>query len=301
METEHLFRSAALLPVRLRLEGLHERLTHLDQLVTEIPGDLPEDMKEGLERAALFRGMNAIQRSYEGVVTTLCLILDGSAPDDEEYWYKNALDQLAGYGSGRVPVLPPDLVVLLQQIMVDPDFDPLLERRANLKVQRQRWEATQRAAPMLVDALGTLDTLLADGTLRTGYSPDPEYAAQHASRQKRAAAQSLALKRALTGIEKAFRERGYSVILFGSLMEGRTHGRSDLDLVMPDEVSREVRRVLSGVAEEIARAEGVACDLHFPATYDPEFLDRIKVIRNGQITHLRDLIAAATDPKTHEK
>lgn len=301
METEHLFCSAALLPVRLRLEGLHERLTHLDQLVTEIPGDLPEDMKEGLERAALFRGMNAIQRSYEGVVTALCLILDGSAPDDEEYWYKNALDQLAGSGSGRVPVLPPDLVVLLQQIMVYPDFDPLLERKANLKVQRQRWEATQRAAPMLVDALGTLDTLLADGTLRTGYSPDPEYAAQHASRQKRATAQGLALKRALTGIEKAFRERGYSVILFGSLMEGRTHGRSDLDLVMPDEVSSEVRRVLSGVAEEIARAEGVACDLHFPATYDPEFLDRIKVIRNGEITHLRDLIAAATDPKTHEK
>lgn len=300
METEHLFRSAALLPVRLRLEGLHERLTHLDQLVTEIPGDLPEDMKEGLERAALFRGMNAIQRSYEGVVTTLCLILDGSVADDEEDWYERALGQLAGSGSGRAPILPPDLVVLLQQIMVDPDFDPLLERKTNLKVQRQRWEAAQRAAPMLVDALGTLDALLADGTLRAGYSPDPEYAAQHASRQKRAAAQGLALKRTLTKIEKAFRERGYSVIPFGSLMEGRTHGRSDLDLVMPDEVPREVRRLLSDVAEEIARAEGVACDLHFSATYDPEFLDRIKVIRNGQITHLRDLIAAAADPKTHE-
>lgn len=300
METEHLFRSAALLPVRIRLEGLHERLAHLNRSLTEVPEGLSEDMKERLERAVLFRGMNAIQRSCEGVVTTLCLILDGSVPDDEEYWYKNALDQLAGSGSGRVPVLPPDLVVLLQQIMVDPDFDPLLERRANLKVQRQRWEAAQQAVPMLVDALGALDTLLTDGTLRTGCLPDPEYAAQHASRQKRAAAQGLALKRALTRIEKAFLERGCSVVPFGSLMEGRTHGRSDLDLVMPDEVSREVRRVLSEVAEEIARAEGVACDLHFPATYDPGFLDRLKVIRGGQIVPLRDLIAAATAPKTHD-
>lgn len=299
METEHLFRSAALLPVRLRLEGLHERLTHLDQLLAEIPGSLSEDMKESLERATLFRGMNAIQRSYEGIVTTLCLILDGSVPDDEEYWYKNALDQLAGSGSGRAPVLPPDLVALLQQVMVAPDFDPLLERKENLKVQRQRREAAQMAALRLIDALGALHALLADGMLRTGYSPDPEYTAQHASRQKRAAAQGLALKRALTRIEKEFRERGHRVIPFGSLMEGRTHGRSDLDLVMPDEVSREARRALSDVAEKIARAEGVACDLHFPATYDTEFLDRLKGIRDGQIVPLRDLIVAATDPKTH--
>jgi predicted nucleotidyltransferase len=300
MEMKPPLNSPILLPAQLRLDGLHDRLAHLNRSITEVPEGLSEDMKERLERAALFRGMNAIQRSCEGVVTTLCLILDGSVADDDEDWYKNAMDQLAGSGSGRVPILPPDLVVLLQQIMVDPDFDPLLERKANLKVQRQRWEAAQRAAPMLVDALGTLDALLADGTLRTGYSPDPEYAAQHASRQKRAAAQGLALKRTLTKIEKAFRERGYSVIPFGSLMEGRTHGRSDLDLVMPDEVPRDVRRLLSDVAEEIARAEGVACDLHFSAIYDPEFLDRIKVIRNDQITHLRDLIAAAADPKTHE-
>ena len=300
METKHPLKSDLLQPVQLRLDGLHERLAHLDRSITEVPEGLSKDMKERLERAALFRGMNAIQRSCEGVVTTLCLILDGSAPDDEEYWYKNALDQLSGSGSGRVPILPPDLVVLLGQIMVDPDFDPLLERKANLKVQRQRWEATQRAAPMLVDALGTLDTLLADGTLRTGYSPDPEYAAQHASRQKRAAAQSLALKRAFSRIEKAFLEKGYTVIPFGSFVEGRIHSKSDLDLVVPGEVSREVRRALWDVAEEIARAEGVACDLHFPATYDPEFLDRIKVIRNGQIVSLRDLIAAATAPKTHK-
>lgn len=172
MDTKRILNSDLLLPIEIRLEGLKERLTHLDQLLAEIPGALSEDMKESLERATLFRGMNAIQRSYEGIVTTLCLILDGSVPDDEEYWYKNALDQLAGSGSGRAPVLPSDLVALLQQVMVDPDFDPLLERKENLKVQRQRREAAQMAVPMLVDALGALDTLLADGTLRAGCLPD---------------------------------------------------------------------------------------------------------------------------------
>lgn len=51
METEHLFRSAALLPVRLRLEGLHERLAHLDRTLAEVPTGLSDDIQRRLGRA----------------------------------------------------------------------------------------------------------------------------------------------------------------------------------------------------------------------------------------------------------
>jgi predicted nucleotidyltransferase len=282
------------------LDGLSERLSHLDRTLAEVPTGLSDDIQRRLKRAALFRGLNAIQRSYEAIGTVLCLILDGSTPDDEESWYGDALDQLSGTGSGRVPVLPPALTALLREVGVHADYDPVLELEPNLQVQRQRHAAALRAAPMLVDAIMTLDTRIAGETLRTGQTPDPEFVAHHADRQDRAAARERALMRSLAGIEVAFQDRGHCVVPFGSLVEHRVHGRSDLDLLVPGEVSREVQSALWTIAENITRMEGVEFDLHFPASYAPEFLDRIKVIRNGRIMPLRDFIAAATDPKTHD-
>jgi predicted nucleotidyltransferase len=261
---------------------------------------LSNDIQRRLERAALFRGLNALQRSFEAIATALCLALDGSVPDDEESWYRDALDQLSGSGSGRRPVLSHDLADLLRGVSADPDFDPILELDENLEAQRRRHAAALRGAPMLVGALTTLDARLAQGTLRDGQTPDPEFVAQHPGRVERARARERALQRALSGIDEAFRDRGHTVVPFGSLVENRVHGRSDLDLIALGEISREEQGVLWSIAEDVTRAEGVEFDLHFPAAYAGDFLDRIKVIRGGKIVPLRDLIAAAADPKTHE-
>lgn len=299
METKPLLRSPVLLPVQLRLDGLYERLAHLDRTITEVPDGVSEHVQHRLERAALFRGLNALRRSYEAIVTVLCLALDGSVADDEK-WYEDALDQLSGSGSGRRPVVPPALTDLLRVVGVYPDFDPVFELDENLAVQRRRRQAAILAAPLLVDALTVLDARLADGTLRTGQTPDPEFVAHHADRLDRAAVRERALRRSLAGIEVAFRDRGHTVVPFGSLVENRVHGRSDLDLLVLGEVSRETQRELWDAAEEIAREEGVEVDLHFPDLYADEFLERIKVILDGKIAPLCDLIAAATAPKTDD-
>lgn len=154
---------------------------------------------------------------------------------------------------------------------------------------------------MLFDALTTLDARLINGTLRIGCAPDPEFVAQHLGRVERARARERALQRALSGIEATFRDRGHTVVPFGSLVENRVHGRSDLDLLVLEEVSREAQGELWNIAEDITRVEGLEFDLHFPAVYAGDFLDRIKVILGGKIAPLRDLLAAARDPKTHEK
>lgn len=301
METKPPLRSDLLQPVQLRLDGLFERLQHLERTLAEVPDGLSADIRRRLERDALFRGLNAIQRSYEATATVLCLALDGSVPDAEESWYGDALDQLSGSGSGRGPVVPPALADLLRVVGVYPDFDLVFELEPNLAVQRRRHAAAVQAAPMLVGALTTLDARLAQGTLRDGQTPDPEFAAQHPGRVERARARERALHRALSGIEAAFWDRGHTTVVpFGSLVEGRVHGRSDLDLIVLGEVSREEQGALWSIAEDITRAQGVEFDLHFPAVYDPGFLDRLKVIRGGQIAPLRDLIAAAADSKTHE-
>ena len=300
METKRPLRSDLLQPVQLRLDGLFERLQHLERILAEVPDGLSEHVQHRLESAALSSGLNALRRSYEAIVTVLCLALDGSVPDDEDSWYQDALDQLSGSGSGRRPVLSHDLAGLLRGVSGDPDFDQILELDENLAVQRRRRVAALRAAPILVDALTTLDARLAEGTLRDGQTPDPAFATQHAGRMERARARERALHRALSGIEAAFRDRGRIVLPFGSLVEGRVHGRSDLDLVVLGEVSREEQGALWSIAEDVTRAEGVEFDLHFPNLYRDDFLDRIQVIKDGRIAPLRDLIAAATDPKTHK-
>lgn len=296
---KHPLRSDLLQPIQLRLDGLHERLAHLDRALAEVPSGLSESIQQRLARVALFRGLNGVRRSFEGIVTTLCLVIDGSVPDHDDSWYEDALRQLTGSGSGRRPVLSHDLADLLKGVSADPDFDPILELDENLEAQRRRHAAALRAAPMLVDALTTLDARLAEGTLRDGKTPDPAFATQHAGRMERGRARERALHRALSRIEAAFQDRGHCVVPFGSLVEHRVHGRSDLDLLVPGEVSREEQGALWSIAEDITRAQGVEFDLHFPAVYDPEFLDRLKVIRGGQIVPLRDLIAAAINPKTH--
>lgn len=301
METKPPLRSPVLLPVQLRLNGLFERIQNLEQTLAEVPTGLSDDIQRRLERAALFRGLNAIQRSFEAIVTTLCLIIDGSVPDDEQSWYGDALDQLSGSGSGRMTILSSALADLLREVGVYPDFDPILELDENVEVQRRRHAAALMAAPMLVDALGALDARLAEGTLRHERTPDPAFATQHAGRMERARAREQALHRALSRIEAAFQDRGHCVVAFGSLVEHRVHGRSDLDLLVPGEVPRGEQGVLWSIAEDITRAEGVEFDLHFPMIYAGDFLDRIKVILNDKIAPLRDLIAAERDPKTHEK
>jgi predicted nucleotidyltransferase len=300
MEAKRRLRSDLLQPIQLRLDGLHERLAHLDRTLAEVPSGLSESMQQRLARVALFRGLNGVRRSFEGIVTTLCLVIDGSVPDHDDSWYEDALRQLIGSGSGRVPILPLDLADLLRGVSADPDFDPILQLDDNLAVQRRRRQAAMLAAPLLVDALTALDARLANGTLRDGQAPDPEFVAQHPGRVQRAEARASALQSALNRIEGTFREKGYRVIPFGSFEEGRIHGRSDLDLVVPGEMPRETQRELWDAAERIAQEESVEVDLHFPDLYADGFLDRLKAIRGGQIAPLRDLIAAATTPKTHK-
>ncbi len=301
METKCRLRSDLLQPIQLRLDGLSERLAHLDRTLAEVPSGLSENIQQRLARVALFRGLNGVQRSFEAIVTTLCLVIDGSVPDHDDGWYEDALRQLTGSGSGRRPVLPPDLADLLREVAADPDFDPLFELDENLEVQRRRHAASLRAAPFLVDTLTALDVWITGGTLRNGQAPDPAFATQHAGRMERARAQERALHRALSGIEAAFRDRGHTVLPFGSLAENRVHGRSDLDLIVPGDVTREEQGELWNIAEDITRAESVAFDLHFPNLYRDDFLDRIQVIKDGRIAPLRDLLPAARDPKTHEK
>jgi len=65
-------------------------------------------------------------------------------------------------------------------------------------------------------------------------------------------------------------------------------------------VLAEVERDLWSIAEDITRAQGVEFDLHFPALYTGDFLDRIQVIKDGRIAPLGDLIARATAQKTHK-
>lgn len=300
METKPPLRSSLLQPAQLRLEGLHERLANLDRTLAEVPDGLSENIQRRLERVALFRGLNGVLRSFEAILTTLCLVLDGSAPDDEWEWYDDALDQLSGSGSGRMPVLSPALADLLREVGVYPDFDPILELDENVEVQRRRHAAALRAAPMLIDALTALDARLINGTIRIGCTPDPEFVAQHPGRVERAEVRERALQSAFTGIERAFREKGYRAIAFGSVAENRVHGRSDLDLLVLGEVSREAQRELWNIAEDVTRAQDLEFDLHFPNLYRDEFLDRIQVIKDGRIAPLRDLIAAATALKTHD-
>lgn len=291
MEMKPPLNSPVLLPAQLRLDGLHERLE-------EVPAGVSDNIRRRLERAALFRGLNAIQRSYEAIATVLCLALDGSVPDDEESWYGDALDQLSG--SGRMPVLSPALADLLREVGVYPDFDPILELEPNLAVQRRRHAAALRAAPILFDTLTTLDARLVEGILRDGQTPDTVFVTHHAGRMERARARAQALHRALSRIEEAFQDLGHCVVPFGSLVEHRVHGRSDLDLLVMGEVSREAQRELWDAAERIAREQEVEVDLHFPDLYRGDFLDRLKVILDSRIVPLRDLIAAATAQKTHE-
>ncbi|PTE16204.1 nucleotidyltransferase domain-containing protein [Phaeovulum veldkampii] len=300
METKRPLRSDLLQPVQLRLDGLFERLQHLERILAEVPDGLSEHVQHRLESAALSSGLNALRRSYEAIVTVLCLALDGSVPDAEESWYGDALDQLSGSGSGRRPVLPSDLAHTLREVVADLNFDPILELDETLAVQRRRRQAAMLAAPLLVGALTALDSRLINGTLRIGCAPDPEFVAQHPGRVERAKAQERALHHVLSCIKVAFRDRGHTVIPFGSLIEGRVHGRSDLDLIVPGDVTREEQGELWNIAEDVTRAEGVEFDLHFPNLYRDEFLDRIQVIKDGRIAPLRDLIAAATDPKTLE-
>ena len=142
METKRHLRSDLLQPAQLRLEGLAERLAHLDRTLAEVPVGLSEDIQRRLERAALFRGLNAIQRSFEAIATVLCLTLDDSVSDREESWYEDALRQLTGSGS----VLPPDLADLLREVVADPDFGPVFEIEQNLAVQRRRHASGIRRA-----------------------------------------------------------------------------------------------------------------------------------------------------------
>ena len=122
METKRHLRSDLLQPVQLRLDGLFERLQHLERTLAEVPDGLSENIQQRLARVALFRGLNGVQRSFEAIVTTLCLVIDGSVPDHHDSWYEAALRQLTGSGSGRVsaPLAKIDLLSENQASVSEP-------------------------------------------------------------------------------------------------------------------------------------------------------------------------------------
>jgi predicted nucleotidyltransferase len=137
----------------------------------------------------------------------------------------------------------------------------------------------------------SLDTELARGDLFDGRPPDNGFAEHHGARQARAALQHAALERASARIKRHCEQRGRQVVVFGSFLEGRVHGRSDLDLFLPDTVLLEgTRRKLWYAIENLADDEGVIADVHFADMYDEAFADRIKVIVNGRIQPLRLLV-----------
>lgn len=82
------FRHPDLLPVQLRLDGLCGRIAHVERTLAIIPGGLAEDMRRQLEHAAYFRGLNDLQRAFEGIARSL--------------YGRGFLDQLKVIRSGKI-------------------------------------------------------------------------------------------------------------------------------------------------------------------------------------------------------
>jgi predicted nucleotidyltransferase len=282
-----------LLTVRLRLDGLATRFARLDRVDADDLTGLTEDLARKIEADALEMALNGVERGFLGVIKALCLALDGTVPDDEG-WYREALAQLAGTGRGRAPAFSAQLVALLQELPGEfpdvPVFD-LVERLSTLHARR---DAAREAYPLLLEAVEALDGPLIPA------KPDPDLLAAKPARLVRAASRKASMRRAATAISEAFAARGRRAVPFGSVLGGPVHGRSDLDMVVPGDMTKEERNTLWSMAEKIASAEGVELDLHFEHMYRDGFLDELRTIRDGRVITLREMVEAGDPGNTPE-
>jgi predicted nucleotidyltransferase len=277
-----------LLPVRLRLDGLRTRMTRLDQDLSTTLETAPDDLRISLEALELEMGLRGVESGFEGVVKALCLALDGTLPDDED-WYVAALTQLARTGRGRAPVLTPDLITRLLEVReAFPDV-PVTDTNERLRILHARRAAAREAWPLLEAAIKALERPISPAP------PDPDLLAAEPGRLERASARRTAMERAADGIRAAFDARGRRAVPFGSVLDGPVHGRSDLDMVVPGEMGAEERGRLWRLADEIAAAEGVELDLHFEHLYQEGFLDELRTIRDGRVVALRELVETGPD------
>ena len=274
-----------LLPVRLRLDGLSTRMTRLDQDISTTLETAPDDLRPSLEALELEMGLRGVERGFEGVVKALCLALDGTLPDDED-WYPAALTQLARTGRGRAPALTPDLVTRLLDVQEAVPDIPVVDTGERLRLLRARCAAAREAWPLLETAVRALEGPISPAP------PDPDLLAAEPGRLGRAATRRAAIERAADAVRAAFAERGRRAVPFGSVLDGPVHGRSDLDMVVPGEMGAEERNALWGLADEIAAAEGVELDLHFEHLYQEGFLDELRTVRDGKVITLRELVGA---------
>lgn len=290
------FRAPELLPVQLRLEGLSDRLAAAQRAATapmpDMPNDVSEDLRIRIEIGARTRSMFGVRRGLAGLMRTLCIAIDGSVPDDDD-WYHAALRQLQGAGKGRRPIISPDLGEALLNIDVDPSCPDLdLPDAEALDILKEQLATAIDLAPTLEALAQSLDTELARGDLFDGRPPDNGFAEHHGARQARATLQHAALGRASARIKRHCEQRGRQVVIFGSFLEGRVHGLSDLDLFLPETgLPDDARRQLWDAIEHLADDEGVLADVHFADLHDASFTDRIKVIVEGKIRPLRTLAA----------
>lgn len=288
-ETGQVLDADPLMRVRLRLDGLATRLARLDRVDADELTGLGEDLARKIEADALEMALNGVERGFAGVIKALCLALDGTVPDEGD-WYEGALTQLARTGRGRTPVLSARLVPLLQELTGEfPDI-PIFELGERLRTLHARRDAAREAYPVLVDAVRALD-----GPIRPA-PPDPDLLAAEPGRLARAASRREAMGRAAAAISEAFAARGRRAVPFGSVLGGPVHGRSDLDMVVPGEMTKEERNTLWSMAEKIAAAEGVELDLHFENLYGDGFLDGLRAIRDGRVVTLRELVETGEDP-----
>lgn len=284
----HNFDHDPLLPVRLRLDGLKTRFDRLDKYDGEDLTGLTEELAGRIRADALEMALNGVERGFGGVVKALCLALDGTLPDDED-WYEAALTQLARTGRGRAPVLGAVLVALLQDLTGEfPDI-PVVDAGERLRIVDARRAAAREAWPLLEAAVRALDGPVIPAP------PDPDLLAAEPGRLERAAARGAAMRRTATAISEAFAARGRRAVPFGSVLNGPVHGRSDLDMVVPGEMGREERLELWRLADEIAATEGIELDLHFEHLYREGFLDELRTIRDGRVVTLRELVGAGLD------
>jgi predicted nucleotidyltransferase len=277
-----------LLPVRLRLDGLSTRMTRLDQDLSTTLETAPDDLRPSLEALEIEMGLRGVERGFAGVVKALCLALDGTLPDDED-WYPAALTQLARTGRGRAPVLTPDLVTRLLDVQESVLDIPVIDTDERLRILHARRAAARDAYPLLLSAVRAINKPPSPAP------PDPDLLAAEPGRLGRAATRRAAIERAADAIRAAFAERRRRAVPFGSVLDGPVHGRSDLDMVVPGEMGREERNALWGLADEIAAAEGVELDLHFEHLYQEGLLDELRTVRNGRAVTLRELVETGPD------
>ena len=155
---------------------------------------------------------------------------------------------------------------------------------------RDQLDTASDLTPAFISQLQLLDADLASGVLFDGRPANPEFAARHESLLAKADLRRKALEQAWARIKQHCDSLGRQIILFGSLLEGRVHAQSDLDLFLPETDLPEVtRRQLWNDIEDFAYDECVMADVHFADDYNSTFPDTIKVIFKDSIQPLRVL------------